>query len=288
MTRSRTTRSHPIRALLPAVLCATLAALAGCSSSTAISTDTSPTTSPTSSAAGRRTVTVLAASSLTEPFAALATAYEQAHPDVTVRVSYGSSTTLAQQVTQGAPADIVALAGGEAVAQVSAAATATHPPIPFAENALVLGTPAANPARVGVLADLARPDVAVVLCVATAPCGRAADTALAGAGVTAHVVSREVDAKATLTQAPARRSRRSAALPLRCGRRARCGHRHTAAQPVCRVRHLLPGPAHRRARSRRCRASADRRRRADGIPGCGVRAMTWAVTRFVARPEVAP
>lgn len=199
-TRSRTMRSHPIRALLPAVLCATLAALAGCSSSTAISTDTSPTTSPTASAASRQTVTVLAASSLTEPFAALATAYEQAHPDVTVRVSYGSSTTLAQQVTQGAPADIVALAGGEAVAQVSAAATATHPPIPFAENALVLATPAANPARVGVLADLARPDVAVVLCVATAPCGRAADTALAGAGVTAHVVSREVDAKATLAK----------------------------------------------------------------------------------------
>ncbi|MBK8758666.1 MAG: molybdate ABC transporter substrate-binding protein [Actinomycetales bacterium] len=200
MTRSRTTRSHPIRALLPAVLCATLAALAGCSSSTAISTDTSPTTSPTASAASRQTVTVLAASSLTEPFAALATAYEQAHPDVTVRVSYGSSTTLAQQVTQGAPADIVALAGAEAVAALPAAATATHPPIPFAENALVLATPAANPARVGVLADLARPDVAVVLCVATAPCGRAADTALAGAGVTAHVVSREVDAKATLTK----------------------------------------------------------------------------------------
>jgi len=181
-----------MRALLPAVLGATLAVVAGCSSSTA--------TSPTTSAAGHRTVTILAASSLTEPFAALATAYEQAHAGVTVRVSYGSSTTLAQQVAQGAPADIVALAGSEAVAALPAAATTTHPPIPFAENALVLATPAANPARVGVLADLARPDVAVVLCVATAPCGRAADTALAGAGVTAHVVSREVDAKATLTK----------------------------------------------------------------------------------------
>lgn len=200
MTRSRATRnhpmrSHPMRVLLPVVLCATLAAVAGCSSSTA-----TPTTSTPISAAGRQTVTVLAASSLTEPLAALATAYEQAHPGVTVRVSYGSSTTLAQQVAQGAPADIVALAGTEAVAALPAAATTTHPPIPFAENALVLATPAANPARVGVLADLERPDVAVVLCVATAPCGRAADTALAGAGITAHVVSREVDAKATLTK----------------------------------------------------------------------------------------
>ena len=48
--------------------------------------------------------------------------------------------------------------------------------------------------------DLARPDVKVVLCVGTAPCGKAADTALTSAGVTAHVVSREVDAKATLAK----------------------------------------------------------------------------------------
>ena len=44
------------------------------------------------------TVTVLAAASLTEPFTTLADSFEAAHPGVTVRLSFGSSTTLAQQV----------------------------------------------------------------------------------------------------------------------------------------------------------------------------------------------
>ena len=175
-------------------------ALATLLAATAVSCSSAPATPSTGTASASRTITVLAAASLTEPVNALAAAFEQAHPGNTVRVSYGSSTTLVQQVVQGAPADLIALAGTDAVAQLPTAMTATHPSITFAENALEIATPATNPARVTTLADLARQDVKVVLCVATAPCGKAADTALTSAGVTAHVVSREVDAKATLAK----------------------------------------------------------------------------------------
>ncbi|HET6967734.1 MAG TPA: substrate-binding domain-containing protein, partial [Ornithinibacter sp.] len=43
-------------------------------------------------------VTVLAAASLATPLTTLAEAYEAQHPGTTVRLSFGSSTTLARQV----------------------------------------------------------------------------------------------------------------------------------------------------------------------------------------------
>ena len=61
------------------------------------------------------TVTVLAAASLTDPLTALARDYETDHPGVDIALSFGSSTTLAQQVAEGAPADVVAFAGTQAL-----------------------------------------------------------------------------------------------------------------------------------------------------------------------------
>ena len=143
-------------------------------------------------------VTVLAAASLTEPFTRLAAAFEQAHPGTTVRVSFGSSTTLARQVAEGADADLLATAGTTALDQlgdVTPTATTT-----IARNTLEIATPPDDPAGVRSLADLARPDVDVVLCAASVPCGAAADEVLARAGVTAHVVSREVDVSSTVAK----------------------------------------------------------------------------------------
>lgn len=146
------------------------------------------------------TVTVLAAASLTEPFTALARRYELDHPGVRVRTSFGSSAKLAQQVAQGAPADLVALAGIAAVEQLPQGSRDPSRRTVIARNVLEIATPPDDPAGVSGLADLARPDVAVVLCVETAPCGAAADEVLARAGVAAHVVSREVDVRATLAK----------------------------------------------------------------------------------------
>jgi molybdate transport system substrate-binding protein len=145
-------------------------------------------------------VTVLAAASLTEPFTALATAYERDHPSVDVVLSTGSSTTLADQVAEGAPADVLATASRAALDRLPADRGGVTAPVTIARNTLAIATPAGNPARVDGLADLARPGLEVVLCASTAPCGAAADAVLARAGVSVPGASREIDARATLAK----------------------------------------------------------------------------------------
>ena len=56
------------------------------------------------------TLTVLAASSLTETFTALAERFEADHPGVDVQLAFDSSATLAAQAVEGAPADVLATA----------------------------------------------------------------------------------------------------------------------------------------------------------------------------------
>ena len=160
----------------------------------------SPAPADDGDAGGTDTVTVLAAASLNDPFTALARRYERDHPGVTVRLSFGSSTKLAQQVAEGAPADLVALAGTAVLAQLPEEARDPGRRTLVARNTLEIATPPDDPAGVTGLADLARPDVDVVLCVATTPCGAAADDVLSRAGVAANVVSREVDVRSTLAK----------------------------------------------------------------------------------------
>ncbi|GAA4397575.1 molybdate ABC transporter substrate-binding protein [Fodinibacter luteus] len=143
-------------------------------------------------------VTVLAAASLAAPLTSLVRAYETEHPGTSVRLGFGSSTTLAQQVAQGAPADLLATAGTDALDRLGDAAPTETTTI--ARNTLEIATPRDDPAGIDGLVDLAREDAAVVLCAATVPCGAAADEVLARAGVAAHVVSREIDVGATLAK----------------------------------------------------------------------------------------
>ncbi len=145
------------------------------------------------------TVTVLAASSLTTAFETLGADFEQAHPGVRVTFAFGASSTLATQITQGAPADVFAAASTttmDAVTSAGAASTAT----PFATNAMAVAVPAANPAKITALADLARPGVTLALCQPDAPCGATAAKVLANAHLTVRPVTEEADAKATLTK----------------------------------------------------------------------------------------
>lgn len=142
-------------------------------------------------------ITVLAAASLTEPFETLATRFEAAHPGTTVELTFGSSATLATQLSQGAPADVFASASVKAMDSV---ATQVQDPVLFARNSMAIAVPAANPGSVTGVADLARPEVTVAVCQASAPCGAAAATVFANAGITVHPVTEEADVKATLTK----------------------------------------------------------------------------------------
>ena len=144
------------------------------------------------------TITVLAASSLTGTFTELGKKFEDQHPGVTVKFAFDSSATLAQQATQGAPADVLATA--DTTTMDSAKAAQASAPKVFASNVLVLATPAANPAHVSSFADLDKSSVKYVVCVPTAPCGKVAQALLEQDHITGTPVSQEVDVKSVLAK----------------------------------------------------------------------------------------
>ncbi|MGN9845926.1 molybdate ABC transporter substrate-binding protein [Nonomuraea sp. H19] len=148
---------------------------------------------------GVKEVNVFAAASLTGTFTELGKTFEAAHPGTTVRFNFGSSATLAQQITQGAPADVFA-AASPATMKIVTDASAASAPVTFVRNKLQIAVPAGNPAKVDRLQDLADPKVKVALCAEQVPCGAAAVKALGAAGVKVTPVTLEQDVKATLTK----------------------------------------------------------------------------------------
>ncbi|GAA3155884.1 molybdate ABC transporter substrate-binding protein [Planomonospora alba] len=155
--------------------------------------------SPRAGHEGRRTVTVFAAASLTGVFTELGAAFEAANPGVAVRFNFGSSATLAQQIVQGAPADVFAAANPATMRTVTDASLA-GPPAVFARNRLQIAVPEGNPAGITGLRDLADPRLKVALCAPQVPCGAAATAVLAAAGAEVTPVTLEQDVKATLTK----------------------------------------------------------------------------------------
>ena len=144
------------------------------------------------------TITVLAASSLTGTFTELGHEFEDQHPGVTVRFAFDSSATLAQQATQGAPADVLATADTTTMDSARAAQAST--PKAFASNVMVLVTPKSNPGHVTSFADLDRSSVTFVVCVPTAPCGKVGQALLDQDHITGRPVSQEVDVKSVLAK----------------------------------------------------------------------------------------
>ncbi len=149
---------------------------------------------------GRARLSVLAASSLTDAFTALKATYEQQHPSVEVVLSFDSSAILAQQVIEGAPADVLATADEPTMATVADKQLLAGDPVDFARNTLVLVTPPGNPAGITDVRDLQRPGASFAECVPQAPCGDAARRLLLLDGVTAKAVTEEDNVRAVLTK----------------------------------------------------------------------------------------
>lgn len=141
-------------------------------------------------------LTVFAASSLTGTFTTLETQFEADHADVDVVLSFGSSTTLAEQITGGAPADVIATADEKSVTLVEDAGQLTADPTRFATNTLAIVVPAGNPGQVTGVESLSSVDF--VACEPSAPCGAAAATMLTNAGITAQPKTYQPNAATTL------------------------------------------------------------------------------------------
>jgi molybdate transport system substrate-binding protein len=143
---------------------------------------------------------VQAAASLTGSMDEVAADFEAAHPGVTVTVTYGGSSTLAQQIVQGAPADVFASASTATMQTVVDARETAADPRVFARNALAIAVPPGNPGRVQGLADFADAGRTLALCAPEVPCGAAAAQAFGKAGVTPQPDSLEQDVRAALTR----------------------------------------------------------------------------------------
>jgi molybdate transport system substrate-binding protein len=187
-----------------ALTVAALAAVtvAGCSSSNSSSAPSgSSSSSPAavSSALPAGTITVFAAASLKETFTQLGKQFQTAHPGDTVKFSFGASSTLATQITSGAPADVFASAAPKNMQTVVSAGDASNPQ-DFAVNTAEVAVPPSNPAQVTSVNDLAKSSVKVALCQPQVPCGVVAAQVFKNAGITVKPVTLQPDVKSVLTQ----------------------------------------------------------------------------------------
>lgn len=112
-------------------------------------------------------LTVFAASSLTEAFSDIARAFEAQHDGVKVLLNFDGSSTLALQISQGAPADIFASANETQMDKLLEEGLAEAAKI-FARNQLVIISPEDSSldsvddlAQKGLLLVLASPEVPV-------------------------------------------------------------------------------------------------------------------------------
>jgi molybdate transport system substrate-binding protein len=146
------------------------------------------------------TVTVFAAASLTDTFGAIAEAFEQKHPGVTVALNVGGSSALATQIVEGAPADVFAAASESAMTPVTEAGLIDGDPTVFVTNTLEIAVPAGNPGGVAGLADFASPALSIALCAAEVPCGVASAAVFDDAGIVPAADTLEQDVRAVLTK----------------------------------------------------------------------------------------
>jgi molybdate transport system substrate-binding protein len=176
----------------------TAAAVAGCGSGSP-APGSPASASPAGSGKLSGSVTVFAAASLEGSFTAIGQRFQAAHPGVKVTFSFGASSTLAQQIISGAPADVFASASPKNMQQVVSAGDASAPAT-FASNVMEVAVPAANPGHVSSVADLAKPSVKVALCQPQVPCGVVAAEVFRKAGIKVRPVTLQPDVKSVLTQ----------------------------------------------------------------------------------------
>ncbi len=178
----------------------------------------SPTVAAAAASTGQaasspRTLTVFAAASLTESFNDLGKQFEAANPGVKVIFNYAGSQQLSAQLVQGAPADVFASANtAEMLTAIKGGTVVSGTQKVFARNRLAVIYPKDNPAKITVLADLAKPGLKIDLEDKSVPAGAYTLSMLAKmskdpaygadyqAQVLKNVVSYETDVKAVVSK----------------------------------------------------------------------------------------
>lgn len=122
---------------------------------------------------GTKTLTVLAAASLAESFTELGHLFEAQNPGVQVSFNFAGSQQLAQQLDQGAGADVFASASPKYMqAAVQSKRVDPAGAKTFVQNRLVVIYPKDNPAGLASLQDLAKPGLKLDLADKSVPVGQ--------------------------------------------------------------------------------------------------------------------
>lgn len=141
------------------------------------------------------TITVSAAASLTDVFPVIAQAFERRYPQIKVRLNFGGSPALVEQMRAGAPVDVLATASEPTMSKALSGGLVGRPLL-FAKNSMMIATPPGNPAGVKSLNDL--PNVSVAVCEATVPCGAATQSLFIANKLSVSPVTKELDVRAVL------------------------------------------------------------------------------------------
>lgn len=158
------------------------------------------------------TLTIFAASSLTDALTEMGQVFETQHSGVTVQFNFASSSDLATQLAEGAPGDLFASANKAQMDNAVAAGRITGEPVAFLTNSLVIIVPADNPAGITTLADLANNGIKLVSALPDVPIrtfteqmlGNAAADAAYGADFQASVLANLVSEEANVRQLAAK------------------------------------------------------------------------------------
>jgi molybdenum ABC transporter molybdate-binding protein len=136
-------------------------------------TEVPPTPVPPTATPEPKTLTVFAAASLTESFGELGTMFEAANPGVTISYNFAGSQQLAEQLAQGAEADVFASASKKYMdAAVTSKRVIKFEAKTFVTNRLVVVFPKDNPAGLVELKDLAKPGLKLDLADKAVPVGQ--------------------------------------------------------------------------------------------------------------------
>lgn len=140
------------------------------------------------------TVTVFAASSLTDAFTEIGADFEAANPGTTVEFSFGASSDLVASITSGealGTADVFASADERNMATLVDAEDNAGDPQVFARNRAEIAVPAGNPGGVTGIEDFEDEDLFLGVCAPDVPCGAYARQIFDNAGVTPSVDTEE-------------------------------------------------------------------------------------------------
>ena len=169
-----------------------LITLSSCSGGAGTSSSTSTAASPAATATVTEPVElkVFAAASLNKAFPEIAdTLLKESDPNIKVTFNFQGSSTLIDQMKEGAPADVFASADQKNMAKASDAKLVDTPK-PFASNVLTLIVPKGNPGKITGL-DSSLDGKKLVVCAQGVPCGNATKQLAEKLGVTLNPVSEE-------------------------------------------------------------------------------------------------